>query len=341
MNDMAWHSRPRRRRALAMPILALVGLLGVVAAGVAPAHAAKIYFGTQEHLRPIQDVAIKGPQGEALYLGFKYSFRSFIAPYSLTDDGYILGVKGRDSYLPLDAAKIRQFQSAGLLPSPLPPYRLAWPDYVIGYLLWEIGAVLLVMVIVARRRQRRRQRAETYFNAAVDQSQEGEVDLAIASYTKAFETDPKFALALVNRGVLRAQRGEFDPAIADFTKAMKLGPKDISALAYLNRGNAYRSKADFRHAITDLSQAVMLSKSAEAYFSRANAFATVGDQARAIVDYTRVLELAPNAAIVYQARGRAYAAQGDDAAAQDDYDRAAALAAESAAAADMTPAPVA
>jgi hypothetical protein len=76
---------------------ALIGLVAVFAIGATPAQAAKVYFGTQEYLRNIQDVEAKGPKGEALYLGHKYSFLSFILPYRMTDDGYILGVRGEQS----------------------------------------------------------------------------------------------------------------------------------------------------------------------------------------------------------------------------------------------------
>ena len=111
------------------------GLRGVFSSAVSPAHAAKIYFGTQDYLRPIQDVAIKGPNGEELYLGNKYSFHSFVMPYSLSDDGYILGVKGRNAIFLLDKTKIERFQASGPLPTPLPAYELSALDYVMGHLL--------------------------------------------------------------------------------------------------------------------------------------------------------------------------------------------------------------
>ena len=78
----------------------------------APAQAAKLHFGTQEYLRQIQDVEVKGPKGEALYLGHKYSFHSFILPYRMTDDGYVLGVRGEQSYFRLNDANIKSMQAA-------------------------------------------------------------------------------------------------------------------------------------------------------------------------------------------------------------------------------------
>ena len=102
-------------------LVALIALMAVSVLGAAPAQAAKLYFGTQEYLRQIQDVEVKGPKGEALYLGHKYSFHSFILPYRMTDDGYVLGVRGEQSYFRLDDANIKSMQARGQLPSPLPP----------------------------------------------------------------------------------------------------------------------------------------------------------------------------------------------------------------------------
>ncbi|HXW30158.1 MAG TPA: hypothetical protein VEK55_12415, partial [Xanthobacteraceae bacterium] len=123
-----------RHRGHVAALVVSIGALGLLAASASPAAAAGGRFGTQEYLRPIQDVAIKGPNGEALYLGHKFSFYSFFLPYSLSDDGYILGVKGRDQYIRLDPASIARFQAGGQLPSPLPKYELSAVDYAFGHL---------------------------------------------------------------------------------------------------------------------------------------------------------------------------------------------------------------
>src|SRR5690242_314312 len=109
---------------------ALVVLVVALVVGAAPAQAAKLYSGTQEHLHHIQDVEVTGPKGEHLYLGYKYSFHSFILPYRLTDDGYVLGVRGQHSYFRLDENNIKSMQARGQLPSPLPPYHLSAIDYL-------------------------------------------------------------------------------------------------------------------------------------------------------------------------------------------------------------------
>src|SRR5690349_20834557 len=109
---LSWGRRLFRGAALA------VAVIGTSAALSSPALAGKILFGTEEYLRKIEDTAIKGRNGEALYLGHKISYHAFIGPYRVTDDGYILGVVGESKrYYPLDAALIEKLQAQKLLPS--------------------------------------------------------------------------------------------------------------------------------------------------------------------------------------------------------------------------------
>src|SRR6185295_6498138 len=114
----------------------------VFALSVTPAQAAKLMFGTGEHLVQIQDIDMKGPNGEALYLGYKYSLHAFVAPYHVGDDGYVLGVRGEKKYFKLDEATIKTFQAAGMLPSPLPPYQLSALTYAFGYSFWGILLII-------------------------------------------------------------------------------------------------------------------------------------------------------------------------------------------------------
>jgi hypothetical protein len=131
----------------------IAALAALFAFSASPAEA-KLMFGTKEYLKKIQDLTMTGPNGEALYLGHKFSQHAFFAPYRLTDDGYILGVKGQDRYLPLDKAKIETLQAARVLPSPLPKYKIAAIDRIFGHLLWIALLVLAPFIVFSVRKQR-------------------------------------------------------------------------------------------------------------------------------------------------------------------------------------------
>jgi tetratricopeptide (TPR) repeat protein len=79
---------------------------------------------------------------------------------------------------------------------------------------------------------------------------------AIADFDQAIRFDPKFAVALNNRGVAREQSGDLAGAEKDFTAAIKLDPK--LADPYANRGNAFRGRGQYEQAIADFEKAVRL-----------------------------------------------------------------------------------
>ena len=299
---------------------ALIGLIAAFTLAAAPAQAAKVYFGTQEYLRKIQDVDITGPKGEALYLGYKYSHHSFVLPYRTTDDGYILGVRGQQSYFRLDDANIKSFQARGLLPSPLPSYELSFTDYVMGYLLWLVLAVIAGLLVVPVFAKRRRQRALPHLNEGIERHRIGDLDGAIESYTRAVEADSKLAVAFNLRGKAIAAKGDAIGSISDQTKAIRIEPKFAEAL--MDRGILMRTTGNPVGAISDFSRVIKLNNDTRAYFQRGLTYLDQGDFRRAIPDFTRVIAEVPEFPDSYQQRAIAYSKLGDGRRAQEDQERA-------------------
>ncbi len=122
--------------------LFILVLFVLVAVSGKDAHA-KLFFGTQDTVHHLQDISVKGPNGEDLYLGFLTSRHSFMLPYSMSDGGHVFGIRGvSDKFYRLPNEKIEQMQRAGLLPKRLPVYRRTTFDYIIGYALWP--ALLII-----------------------------------------------------------------------------------------------------------------------------------------------------------------------------------------------------
>jgi hypothetical protein len=119
---------------------------------------AAVRFGADETIHFIEDVKLKGANQEALYLGYRTKIQFFLAGLYLTDEGYVLGVKG-DSKRYYDmptGEKLAQFQKSGLLPDPLPPYSLSFWDYLFGYSLWWVIAFTIIWMVMSDRRKKRK-----------------------------------------------------------------------------------------------------------------------------------------------------------------------------------------
>ena len=72
-------------------LLLIVALLCLLPAQNAEA---AFKFGADETIHFLQDVSLKGAKEEALYLGYRTKIQFFVAGLYVTDEGYVLGVKG-------------------------------------------------------------------------------------------------------------------------------------------------------------------------------------------------------------------------------------------------------
>ena len=157
------------------------------------------------------------------------------------------------------------------------------------------------------------------FSAAVNTAEGSfDADQALADYTEAIRTDPKFAEAYLGLAWGREGKWDLDEALADCAEA--LGPKPKFAVAYCTRGSIFAAQYDLDKAIADLSEAIRLQPAyAEAYCYLAGAYLENEEYERAIADYTVAIRLKPNYYDAYACRGWVYAAQGDHDKAVADY----------------------
>src|SRR4051812_43903577 len=113
--------------------LSILAVFILMAVSAEDAHALR--FGTRDSVQRLQDISVRGPNGEALSLGYVTTTHSFLLPYKMTGD-YVLVVRGqakdlngraRDVFHKLTNEKIGQMQRAGVLPrvsEGLPPLDL-------------------------------------------------------------------------------------------------------------------------------------------------------------------------------------------------------------------------
>ena len=89
-----------------------------------------------------------------------------------------------------------------------------------------------------------------------------EPELRIRGCTGLIQRVPNDAAAYHNRAVAYGLAGDVDNAIADYSKVIEIAPSNASA--YDNRGRAYASKGDYTHAVEDQTKAQELMAKAAA-----------------------------------------------------------------------------
>src|SRR5262249_45379718 len=101
------------------------------------------------------------------------------------------------------------------------------------------------------------------------------------------------------------------------------GTAQSIAVAFANRGHAYRAKGDYRHALEAFTQAIQLGPNLAAAFNgRGLAFNAMRDYERAIADFDEAVRHSPTFALALVNRGNAYRTTGKADAAMRDYDEA-------------------
>ena len=149
-------------------------------------------------------------------------------------------------------------------------------------------------------------------------------DIRIAACTRNIQSgrfvESNLAVAFMNRGLAYKHKGQWDRAIADYSEAIRL--KSDSAQVYNNRGNAFYYNGQLDRAIQDYGDAIRLQPDlAEAYSNRGNVYRTTGRFERAIAEYDQALRIEPGNARVFAERGLAFEKQGDAVHALRDFEK--------------------
>jgi protein O-mannosyl-transferase len=149
----------------------------------------------------------------------------------------------------------------------------------------------------------------------------GQWDKVIADYSRVIDLDPKSTDTYYNRGIAYGNLGQSEKAIADYTRAIGIDPTNVKA--YSNRGVAYGNSGQWDNAIADYTRAIGIDPTyAGAYYNRGIAYGNNGQVDLAIADYSKTLEVNPRYAAAYSNRGVAYSDRGQWDKAISDYSKA-------------------
>jgi tetratricopeptide (TPR) repeat protein len=79
---------------------------------------------------------------------------------------------------------------------------------------------------------------------------------ALEDYDRAIELNPRYLIAIDNRGIVYVMLGQYDRAIEDFNAALQISPRTASSL--YGRGVAKSKKGDMVGADADIAEALRL-----------------------------------------------------------------------------------
>ncbi|MEO6786953.1 MAG: tetratricopeptide repeat protein, partial [Chthoniobacteraceae bacterium] len=120
----------------------------------------------------------------------------------------------------------------------------------------------------------------------------GDLDGAMAEFTRAIQMMPKNPAGYSNRGHVRMMKGDLDAAVADYNRALEIDPKYTSA--YCGRANAKFGKGDVKGALADFTRAIEIDPNdASGYDGRGGVKYLSGDLDGALADLNRALEIDP------------------------------------------------
>jgi tetratricopeptide (TPR) repeat protein len=135
------------------------------------------------------------------------------------------------------------------------------------------------------------------------------------------ETPKSLAVAFANRGYAYRMKGDYARAFADFDQAIRIAPDH--AAAFNGRGLTWYSLRDYDRAVAEFNEAMRLAPTfAKALVNRGNAYRDKGAADLAMRDFDGAVRLDPKLAWAYLSRGRAHRAAGDYVRAAADFDEA-------------------
>lgn len=146
--------------------------------------------------------------------------------------------------------------------------------------------------------------ADRFVDQGVRSEHDGDLDNALALYTKAIELSPYTVFpAYMSRANVYLYRNQYDLAIQDCETALRIFSGSYEA--YLLRGSAYFRKLDWASAVRDFNLALhfQLRPHEMLFLERAWANYKLGNEEEAFADVKRAMESFPQSAAPYNTRG--------------------------------------
>ncbi len=147
--------------------------------------------------------------------------------------------------------------------------------------------------------------ADDWFWKGKADTEKGDFEGAIQSYTRAISLDASNHYFWSNRAYAKSELEKHEEAIKDLDEAIRIDPKD--SRSFNNRGSAKNELGRYKEAIKDLDEAIRLNaKETLAFTNRGYANSALALYDKAIEDFDKAIELNPDSSTQYARRSYAY-----------------------------------
>lgn len=134
------------------------------------------------------------------------------------------------------------------------------------------------------------QDAKKFYEQGIEKAQAGQLDEAIALFSKAIVLQPEDYYSWYNRGIAKSILKLYEEALPDFDQTIKLAPDYKKG--WLNRGTTKKHLTDYNDAIADYSYAIKLDRNyADAYYNRGLIYDMLSNRDSACMDFIKAKEL--------------------------------------------------
>ena len=117
-------------------------------------------------------------------------------------------------------------------------------------------------------------------------------DPALKDFMEALRINPRFLMALNNRGNLYIQQGKYELALKDFNEILRYDPSNTEA--WDSRGNVFYSRGLNDSAIANFNYVLKLNpKNTNALINRGNTLLAMGKRGEAVTDYRTAITIEP------------------------------------------------
>ncbi len=164
-------------------------------------------------------------------------------------------------------------------------------------------------------------KGHSYFKKGIKQTEKGDYQRAIESFSQALRENPKYSNALVKRGAVYGEIGNTNLSFQDFTEALKINP--YNAAAYQERANVLNIFGNYQEAIENADKALYLdAKYIAAYDIRGRVYFDLGDIENSNKDWDSVVNVKNNNTDSLVTRGFVYYFRQNYKKAYDEFDQA-------------------